>query len=70
MSNKPFKPNHGDVYKYGDIYRMYVKIPGNETLLCVRLNTGESYVHSKENGLVAPHCEKFVFNMCDLVGEE
>jgi len=70
MSNRKFKPNHGDVYKYGDIYRMYVKLPSSETLLCVKLSTGESYVHSEDNGLVDTKYEQFVFNMCDIVGEE
>jgi hypothetical protein len=76
MSNKEFKPNHGDVYRstgnsmYEGIYRMYIKVPGNDTLLCVKLNDGEAYVHSSGNGLVDPTCEEFVFNMCDLVEKE
>jgi hypothetical protein len=76
MSNTAFKPNHGDVYRTTDtsihdgMYRMYIKVPGNDTLLCVKLNDGESYVHSVDNGLVDPTCEEFVFNMCDLVEKE
>jgi hypothetical protein len=55
---------------YEGIYRMYIKVPGNDTLLCVKLNDGESYVHSVDNGLVDPTCEEFAFNMCDLVEKE
>lgn len=70
MSNRKFRPKQGDVYKYGDIYRMYVKLPNSEMLLCVRLDTGASYVHSEDNGLVDTKYEQFVFNMGDIVGKE
>jgi hypothetical protein len=68
--NKMIKPKHGDVYiaHRRNEYRMYVKVfEGGETLMCINLNTGESYVHTQENGMVQPGYEKFAFNMCEVV---
>ena len=76
MNNTTIKPKPGDVYRTTDtsiddgVYRMYIKIPGSDTLLCVKLNTGEAYIHSDINGLVETNCEQFVFNMVDIVGKE
>ncbi len=73
MSNTTNTPKPGDVYRTTNrsisdgIYRMYVKLDDSETLLCVQLNTGEAYVHSKTNGMVDPTCEEFVFNIGDIV---
>jgi hypothetical protein len=68
MSNKPFKPLPGQVYvSVRGVYRMYVKIPFEENLLCVNLCTGESYTHSKENGLTDPQNEVLAFDMCEIV---
>jgi len=74
MRNESFKPNPGAVYKYTNrqgncIYRMYVKLPNSDTLLCVQLNSGLAYAHIEGNGLTSSE-ESFAFNMCDLVGKE
>ena len=68
--NKMIKPKHGDVYiaHRRNEYRMYVKVfEDEETLMCINLNTGESYVHNQDNGMVQPGYEKFAFNMCEVV---
>jgi hypothetical protein len=70
MSNKEFKPNPGDVYRsITNVYRMYVKIPREEHLLCVNLGTGESYIHDEDNGISRPEHEEFVFSMANVVSE-
>ena len=67
--NSVFTPNPGDVYyaPKQNKYRMYVKVQNKEDLLCVNLSTGEAYPHIKDNGLVDPKYEVFVFNMADIV---
>lgn len=68
--NKTITPNPGDVYysTYRNEYRMYVKFfESDGALLCINLNTGESYIHTVDNGKSDPTYEKFVFNMADLV---
>jgi hypothetical protein len=68
MNKEPFKPLPGQVYvSVKGVYRMYVKLPFEEDLLCVNLCTGESYTHSKVNALSDPQHEVLAFDMCEIV---